>query len=83
MEPLKIFTLLNEEIGEVAKELKREWSKNYEGFSTDKLADEIADVQVCLCALANQYNIDIETSVKKKFIKADSERVWKTSSEVN
>ena len=79
MEPLKIFTLLNEEIGEVAAELKRQWSKNYEGFSVEKLAEEIADVQVCLCALANQYNIDIETAVNKKFVDSDSERIWKTS----
>jgi NTP pyrophosphatase (non-canonical NTP hydrolase) len=34
MDPLRIFTLLNEEIGEVARELKRTWSLNYDPFST-------------------------------------------------
>ena len=63
MEPLKIFTLLNEEIGEVASELKKQWSKNYDDLSIEKLSEELADVQVCLCALANQYEINLESAV--------------------
>lgn len=79
MEPLKIFILLNEEIGEVAAELKRTWSKNYDSFSIDRLAEEIADVQVCLFALAEQFNIDIEQAVSDKFIDKDSKRAWKSA----
>ncbi len=78
MEPHKIFILLNEEIGEIAKELKKNWSRNYESSSKERLEEELADAFVCLCALANQYNIDLETAVKKKFVEADSKREWKT-----
>lgn len=78
MDPLKIFTLLNEEIGEVAAELKKRWSINYDGLDKSKLKEELADVQVCLCALANQYGIDLEEAVEEKFVKADSKRVWRT-----
>lgn len=79
MEPLKIFTLLNEEIGEVATELKKNWSPNYEDSSIEKMAEEIADVQVCLIALANQFDIDIEAAVRDKFLKYDADREWKTA----
>jgi len=79
MDPLKIFILLNEEIGEVAQELKKSWSKNYDGLDPVKLEEELADVQVCLCAFANQFNIDLEEAVEKKFVKADSKREWKTA----
>jgi NTP pyrophosphatase (non-canonical NTP hydrolase) len=83
MEPLKIFTLLNEEIGEVASELKRTWSKNYDSFSKVRLAEEIADVQVCLFALAGQFDIDIEQAVCDKFIDKDSKRTWKSAAVVD
>lgn len=78
MDPLKIFTLLNEEIGEVATELKKGWSPNYDGLNIEKLKEELADVQVCLCALANQYGINLEEAVEEKFVKKDSKRTWKT-----
>lgn len=79
MEPLKIFALLNEEVGEVATELKRTWSPNYDGFSKDALADELADVLVCLLALANQFEIDLEPALVGKLVKKDSQREWKSA----
>lgn len=79
MDPIRIFTLLNEEIGEVAKELKKTWSVNYDGLEKDKLADELADVQVLLFALATNFDIDLKTAVEKKFIESDSKRVWKSA----
>lgn len=79
MEPLKICMLLCEEIGEVATELKRAWSKNYDSFSVERLAEEIADVQVCLFALANQFDVDIEQSLDKKFLEKDGKRIWKSA----
>jgi NTP pyrophosphatase (non-canonical NTP hydrolase) len=81
MEPLKIFALLTEEIGEVATELKRTWSPNYDDFSKDSLADELADVQVCLLALANQFDIDLEQALVNKLLKKDSQREWKSARE--
>lgn len=83
MDPLKIFILLSEEIGEIAAELKKEWSVNYDKLDKNKLAEEIADVQVCLIALANQYDIDINTAVINKFIEKDSKRTWKSAKTLN
>jgi NTP pyrophosphatase (non-canonical NTP hydrolase) len=79
MEPLKIFALLNEEVGEVAAELKRTWSPNYDGFNQDALADELADVLVCLLALANQFDLDVEQALVGKLVEKDSRREWKSA----
>ncbi|MEJ6949792.1 MazG nucleotide pyrophosphohydrolase domain-containing protein [Natronospora cellulosivora (SeqCode)] len=79
MDPIKIFTLLNEEIGEVAQELKKTWSINYEDFDKNMLSEEIADVQACLIALANQFDIDISSALINKFVEKDSKRVWKSA----
>jgi len=83
MDPHKIFILLSEEIGEVATELKKGWSKNYDDSDPNKLAEELADVQVCLFAIANQYDINLEDAVKKKFFDKDSKRTWKTAPSPN
>jgi NTP pyrophosphatase (non-canonical NTP hydrolase) len=79
MDPLRIFALLTEEVGEVAGELKRTWSPNYEAFSKKDLGDELADVLVCLLALANQFDIDIEEALREKLLYKDSQRTWKSS----
>lgn len=79
MDPLKIFVLLNEEVGEVATELKRTWSPNYEAFSKQDLEDELADVLVCLLALANQFEINLEEVLIEKFVDKDSRREWKSA----
>jgi NTP pyrophosphatase (non-canonical NTP hydrolase) len=79
MEPLKIFAMLNEEVGEVATELKRTWSPNYDDFTQEALADELADVLVCVLALANQFDIDLEQALVSKLVKKDSQREWKSA----
>jgi NTP pyrophosphatase (non-canonical NTP hydrolase) len=79
MDSLKIFILLNEEIGEVAAELKRTWSPNYVAFSKADLADELADVLVCLLALANQFEINLEKVLIEKLVAKDSQREWKSA----
>ena len=79
MDPLRIYALLNEEMGEIARELKRTWSPNYEPFSKQDLADEIADVLVCLLALANQFEIDVEKALTEKLLHKDSQRHWKSA----
>ena len=78
-DPLKIHLMLTEEVGEVARELKRTWSPNYEAFDKTKLADEISDVFVFLSALANEFDIDIAEAVEAKFFDKDSKRQWKTA----
>lgn len=79
MDPLRIFALLNEEIGEVARELKRTWSLNYDPFSKQDLADEIADSLICLLALANQFEIDVEQALMEKLLRKDGKRHWKSA----
>lgn len=79
MDPLRIFVLLSEEVGELARELKRTWSPNYEAFSKQDLEDEIADVLVCLLALANQFEINVERALTRKLLDKDSRRSWKSA----
>ena len=80
-DPVKIHVLLSEEIGEIASEIKRLWSKNYGDFSRDQLKEEIADVFVLLAALATQFDIDIEEAVVEKFFQKDSTKEWKSAIE--
>jgi NTP pyrophosphatase (non-canonical NTP hydrolase) len=82
MDPLRIFALLTEEVGEVACELKRTWSPNYEAFSKEDLADELADVLVCLLALANKFEIDVAEALEEKLLRKDGQRTWKSAGKV-
>ena len=75
-DPLKIQILLTEEVGEVSAELKRLWSNNYDAFSKDRVANEIADVFVLLSALASEFEIDLEEAVEAKFVESDKNRKW-------
>jgi NTP pyrophosphatase (non-canonical NTP hydrolase) len=80
-ESLRIFMLLNEEIGEVARELKKAWSPNYGAQDQHKLAEELADCLVVLCALASAHEIDLEAAVNAKFFEKDSERQWSSAAQ--
>lgn len=53
---VRILALLIEELGEVARELKRTWSPNYDDLDAERLASEIADVFVLLSALASEWD---------------------------
>ena len=75
-DPLRLFTLLNEEIGEIAGELKRVWSPNYDDFDPSRLANEVADSIVLLCALASEFDVDVESAIRAKFIEQDAQRQW-------
>lgn len=78
-DPVRVLALLVEEIGEVARELKKTWSPNYDAFSADRLAPELADVFVLVCALASEHDIDLESAVRRKFFDHDSARPWRSS----
>lgn len=78
-DPVRVLALLVEETGEVARELKKTWSPNYEDFSADRLAPELADVLVLVCALAAEHGIDLESSVRQKFFRDDAKRPWKSA----
>lgn len=78
-DPVKLGVLLTEEVGEIASELKRLWSKNYDEFRADRLKEEIADAFVILAALADQFDIDIGEAVEAKFFGKDARREWKST----
>tara|TARA_R110001583_G_scaffold67490_9_gene192980 strand:- start:3778 stop:4110 length:333 start_codon:yes stop_codon:yes gene_type:complete len=75
-DPLKLQILLTEEVGEISAELKRLWSQNYDAFSRERVANELADTFVLLSALASEFDIDLESAVESKFFNSDSERKW-------
>lgn len=62
--------LLVEEVGELARIISRKYGEQSfkENESTD-LADEIADVLFVLVCIANQTGIDLESAIKKNFLK--------------
>ena len=75
-DPLQLLTLLVEEVGEIACELKGTWSPNYEDPVVDRLAAELADALVLLTALASRYDIDVAEAVQRKFFETDGRRDW-------
>ena len=68
--------LLGEEIGELFKAIRKK-----EGLKIDKtshfsdISDELADILIYLCAIANRYDIDLETAFRKKEEK-NKQRFW-------
>jgi len=75
----KTMLLLTEEIGELAKSIRKEKTsmsidetkiKNY-----DTVENEIADVFIVLCSICNQLNIDLFSALKDKE-KENIERKW-------
>ena len=76
--PLELFCYLTEEVGELAKEIRKneknmEIDKNKEYDSS--LKDELADVFIYLLAIANKYEIDLFTAFKDKE-RINLDRFW-------
>ena len=69
--------LLGEEVGELFKAVRKYSSMK---IATDSIAgnlsDEIADILIYLCAIANRADIDIEEAFRKKE-EINKTRVWK------
>ncbi len=76
-DPERALILLVEEVGEVAQQLKRLWSPNYDTFSNNAIAEELADVLFVLLGLSDLLKIDIAEALKKK-TSSDSNRIWKS-----
>lgn len=77
-DPLEIFLLFSEEIGELAKAIryrKKLYSEEGKKTNEEDLADEFADVFSYLLDLANQFNIDLETAFRNKE-KKNAKRIW-------
>ena len=76
-DPERVLILLVEEVGEVAQQLKRSWSPNYDTFSNNAIAEELADVLFVLLGLSDLLKVDIANALKEKTA-ADANRTWKS-----
>ena len=69
--------LLGEEVGELFKAVRKS-----EGLAVDlnsnfsEIGDELTDILIYLCAIANRKGIDLESAFRKKEEK-NKKRVWK------
>ena len=70
--------LLGEELGELFKAMRKHEAQLRvdENSQVHDVADELADVFIYLCAIANRYNIDLEEAFRAKEEK-NKARVWK------
>lgn len=78
-DPVHLVVLLAEEVGEIAREVKKRWSPNYDRFDPQRLGRELADVFVLIAALASEAGVDIADTVEEKFFREDSEREWRSA----
>ena len=69
--------LLGEEIGELFKAIRK-----MEAISIDRqnstittVEEELADILIYICSIANRYNIDMETAFREKE-EENKKRVW-------
>lgn len=69
--------LMGEEVGELFKAIRKA-----ENISTDKnsdtfhIAEELADLLIYVCAIANRYDINLEEAFRRKE-EINKKRVWK------
>jgi len=70
--------LLGEEIGELFKAVRKHDAnlRVDENSKIGSLEEELADVLIYLCAVANKHNIDLEQAFRKKEEK-NKTRTWK------
>ncbi len=68
--------LLTEEIGELMKAIrKREGLKIDASSKIGTVEEELADIMLVLCSVANQVGVDLETAFRAKEEK-NKQRVW-------
>ena len=59
--------LLGEEVGELFKAIRKtERIKIDTNSQKHEVGNELADILIYLCAIANRYNIDLETAFREK-----------------
>ena len=69
--------LMGEEMGELFKAIRKA-----ENISTDKnsdsfhIAEELADILIYVCAIANRYDINLEEAFRRKE-EINKQRIWK------
>lgn len=68
--------LMGEEIGELFKSVRKAEKILIDNNSTiNQVSDELADVFIYLCAIANRYDIDLETAFREKE-EINKKRTW-------
>lgn len=75
--PAELMLMLTEEVGEVAKAVRKESKLGYDKpETTDHLGEELADVLNLTADIANHFNIDLEQAFQAKWHK-NFNRTWK------
>lgn len=69
--------LLGEEVGELFKAVRKQQNISVDPRSlVGDVEDELADVLIYLCAIANRLDIDLEDAFRRKEAR-NEERVWR------
>ena len=69
--------LMGEEVGELFKAVRKSEGLSIDSNSTfTEIGDELTDVFIYLCAIANRKNIDLESAFRAKEEK-NKQRIWK------
>ena len=69
--------LMGEEVGELFKAVRKSEGLSIDANSTfTEIGDELTDVFIYLCAIANRKNIDLESAFRAKEEK-NKQRIWK------
>ena len=79
--PLEIFLLFTEEVGELAKAIRKVSGMHVEGDHTKEakekeLRGEFADVALYLLDLANTFGVNLEDAIREKD-EINKKRTWK------
>jgi NTP pyrophosphatase (non-canonical NTP hydrolase) len=75
--PVQKCLLLGEEIGELFKAVRKsEGIKIDERYAGGSVAEELADVLIFVCSIANRYQLDLERAFREKEA-INHSRVWK------
>jgi len=69
--------LMGEEVGEIFKAVRKSEGLSVDSNSTfTEIGDELTDIFIYLCAIANRKNIDLESAFRAKE-EINKNRVWK------
>jgi NTP pyrophosphatase (non-canonical NTP hydrolase) len=75
--PQSIIILMGEEVGELFKAVRKSEGLSIDSNSTfTEIGDELTDIIIYLCAIANRKNIDLESAFREKEEK-NKQRIWK------
>jgi NTP pyrophosphatase (non-canonical NTP hydrolase) len=77
--PLQKCLMLGEEVGELFKAVRKQQGLNIDQASkVGAISEELADILIYLCSIANRFNIDLEKAFREKE-ETNKTRSWKSS----